>query len=289
MKRIRFTTKGLKNKDWARTHDWIKDMSKIKGCTAFFTVLKTQSDGERIAREYPNRSCHSLLNDAANTKSSYIISRVWMTEDRDYALIDWLVKESLWAKYIINKDAEDVDERCLIIRTDIPSNLMAQALILTRQIWEFPNLVEIWDELVSFGIAKDLAFALAHGVSKNANKKGYIKNSTANLHSAMSSNFMTEEFFMNYLNDRPKNPNNTYQNRPNYRGVFGLWSGAEAESHMSMPSRAKHIFHQLDLPLDATRVLDDWQGKRTIQSTSKKGFESAMVDFANMIEENFRD
>jgi hypothetical protein len=82
--------------------------------------------------------------------------------------LDWLLKESPFSSYYTEESFEEaVALGGIAIRTDVPSNLMMNALQMIRYVWEFPEMVDNWAELVKAGLSPSDAFVCTHFISRS--------------------------------------------------------------------------------------------------------------------------
>lgn len=77
--------------------------------------------------------------------------------------INWLLKESAFSQYFYSKNVEEVRETgVVVIRTDMPSNLMLMVGAAVRYTWEFPEFIDNWAALCAVDIEPHKALVLMH-------------------------------------------------------------------------------------------------------------------------------
>jgi len=167
--------------------------------------------------------CHASLLDEINIKASYVVSWVDKTHEYSIPFISWLIHRSPWSKAIVSKSVRSVFRNGIIMRTDVPSNFMAQALIITRQLWEYPEIVNKWRDLVKGGVDETLAFVLAH-YGTYGKQVSWAEN--GGLHNAIAIYEFSKESTKNLMLGIMPNANRNYYDYTEYRGIFGLWGYA---------------------------------------------------------------
>lgn len=78
---------------------------------------------------------------------------------------DWLMNESFWSQAFITKDVEEARKLGVILRTDIPGNILMGAAIALRAPWEYfggdPGInVKVWNKFSRY-FSEDLALYLS--------------------------------------------------------------------------------------------------------------------------------
>ena len=237
---------------WSDSMDILKPcITKPKG-TADFIILN--ADG--TVDEHLGSACHAPLSYSRHNLPMYVVTAVRAGMPNGKELVDWLINRSPYAEHIINKTVADVFDRGLIIRTNIPSNLLAQALIITRQLWEYEYIVKTWLALSKGGINETIAFAFAHLVTEDG---GYKCQVTGGGHNSMSGSYMNKEFFKNYLAGTPKNPNEDYISNSSYRGIHTLWSSDH--EHLYGDAVSKLVIHDKMLKGYEETKVKSWGGQ----------------------------
>lgn len=78
--------------------------------------------------------------------------------------IKWLLTDSPFKdNYLTSSVSEVVETECVVIRTDIPANVMLLSAAAVRYTWEFPEFIDNWHGLCEVGLSPDKALVMAHG------------------------------------------------------------------------------------------------------------------------------
>jgi len=207
---------------------WSKAFKEWEGAdksgTATFMILRKHG-GYRIRTAQP---CHASLR-SEKVGVLYIVTAVktgYGKSREDKAYIKWLISSSPYSHFILNNTVPDVMKRGLITSTNVPSNLMMQAITALRQMWEYDYIVRAWYLLQGRGkIDKTLAFPLAHMMCRAVS--GWRMGSNNSGHQAMGSAYIDLQFLKNYTTGKPSNTNPHYVEDCNYYGVHSLWNGTK--------------------------------------------------------------
>ena len=242
---------------------------------ASYTVLK--ADGSY--QIYRGHACHSSLRLEQNRHSLYVVSWVWSDSEHARPLMNWLLKSKMYSPYIVNRTATDIFKRGIVIRSDTPSNMLSQILVITRQLWEFTDLMDIWGILCKSGMDKAIAFALCHNVygADNTYRLG-IRDS---LHNAMDGEYNNMDFFKKYLIGEIAFPNEPYSHNVDYGGLFGMWTRET--------SVLKFLVNSDTLAITGKKVIEEWGNKKTIDCISEKSLVEQLTVIANKIEKEVYD
>lgn len=108
------------------------------------------------------------------------------TTDEKKRLISWLANHSPLSRAFHSKHVGQMfEDRFIIFNTDVNKDYMCHAVIATRMISEFGGeLCRRWNDLVSLGIDKRVAYVLAHTFSVDL-EGGCIQLSPYNSHTAL--------------------------------------------------------------------------------------------------------
>jgi hypothetical protein len=140
------------------------------------------------------------------------------------AFYDWLFNRSPYADCFMYKSAKNaLREKCAVLRTDQPGNILQGALICTRNTWEFAPHIRIWHRLVQEGVNENLAFILCYCVSE---REGAIKATSASRdHVAISTRIMTMQGAKAFLAGAPLKKTELYNKGGTYEGVIAAFEG----------------------------------------------------------------
>lgn len=77
--------------------------------------------------------------------------------------IKWLLTDSPFKdNYLTSDVSEVVETECVVIRTDIPANVMLLSAAAVRYTWEFPEFIDNWYGLCEVGLSPDKALVMSH-------------------------------------------------------------------------------------------------------------------------------
>ena len=143
----------------------------------------------------------------------------------------WLLNVSPWADVFITKCPKEAIKKGVILRSDVPSNLLGGALIASRYGWEGQGAgfapkqqVYIWGELRKRGVDESLAFLMAH--QARLNNGSLFWNNTNGGHEAISLEKMSQESVKKFLlGEVPRNrlQRTTFQREPQRYGIDNIW------------------------------------------------------------------
>ncbi|MBL4940511.1 MAG: hypothetical protein JKY81_02465 [Colwellia sp.] len=143
----------------------------------------------------------------------------------------WLLNVSPWKDVFITKCPKEAMKKGVILRTDVPSNLMNGALICSRYGWEGQGggytpkqQIYAWGELRKRGVDESFAFIMAHQARMN---RGHLYwNNTNGGHEVISLHEMSRSSVKKFLiGEVPKQSlyNKTFQEKPQRSGINAIW------------------------------------------------------------------
>lgn len=143
----------------------------------------------------------------------------------------WLLNVSPWADVFITKCPKEAMSKGVILRTDVPSNLMNGALICSRYGWEGQGSgyapkqqIYVWGELRKRGVDESLAFLVAH---QTRITKGYLYWDNINSgHEVLSLSEMSQSSMKKFLIGEVPTKNlykKTFQENPAREGICSIW------------------------------------------------------------------
>lgn len=138
---------------------------------------------------------------------------------------DWLFNRSPWAFCYVSKDAQlAMEEECSVLRVDVPANILQGALISSRNTWEFPGNIALWDELVhKHGVDEHIAFLSCYFVSTSDNQ--VTPSPIHRDHTAVSTRNIDKEGVKAFLSNTPLFNQALYNRGGDYQGVLDAWQG----------------------------------------------------------------
>lgn len=215
--------------------------------TASFIVLKN----DKTVFSVMNGGCHSSLQSATSLDNSYVVSWVRDTHPDVLPFLRWLRLRSPYSHFILNTSAPDILRRGIVVRTDVPANLLAQLMVSTRQLWEYKDIVSTWNVITKGGINPTLAFALAHSFTYNEDTKSFSAMNRASSHNAMDGDYNTKDNLVRMLSGKPANPLPNYEKHSDYHGIFTMWGDRRG---------GKAYLTSLDYKYDMSTPNKGWDG-----------------------------
>jgi len=93
---------------------------------------------------------------------------------------DWVVYESVFGRFILNRDDKDSVERGFVVSTALPSGILQSIMILSRHFYEVcPESFEVFNRLRAVGIPGSVAYPVAFNVAFGCNTDYGVKPLTA--------------------------------------------------------------------------------------------------------------
>lgn len=214
-------------------------VKRSKGLRANYSIL----NGKGFNKYCGNQACHAELNHSAVDDAKFIIHRIQMecrdsnwgsmtpvpTKEMDRAFIRWLTMFSPWRKcFVIKGGKKCLKLGYLVVRTDLPHNLVCSALIAARLLTEYYVQVKVWYHLVNNGVHPSVAFMFAHQVNDFGDS--YVSLSINNCHHPIDGCSFTRNHLVNFVTNNPVNANgydsrDALANAKRYTPIFNLWGG----------------------------------------------------------------
>lgn len=180
----------------------------------------------------PNQACHAGMNNTGyggfpiKSKRQYVVSSIQEHKvDKDDAIlyINWLVNEGPYAPVFVTKDPEDILENGYICDADHPSNLIAGALINSRIMWEYTEVLKSFLKMVKLGVNSNLAMFMAHIYRYNGSFYKYQMSG----HCSLDGYDVRIHQIVNFVKAEMINPNKNYSDESAYVGVHMLWGKSD--------------------------------------------------------------
>lgn len=145
-----------------------------------------QDDGEVI--KYLHRACYMPISyyEKWNKNSKYLIDFVNHTRYKDckdilegfeYGYMDWILNRSPWTSIFRTRSAKVAIDKGIICRVDKPSNFIVGGLMAIRYIYESPQIVRLFGELVAGGVDENTAMIVAQYSSCDEERKTFSMSS----------------------------------------------------------------------------------------------------------------
>lgn len=131
---------------------------------------------------------------------------------------DLLFNESTWADVFITKSGEEVMETgYMVARTDVPSNMLIQAMQAARIPTEYSNTMWAWIDLSEAGVNPKLAFLIAMCMRGGDRREGTVdfRNTSSN-HRCLDVRSLSAQKVKAMVEVNPHNPNPNFTEDTNY-------------------------------------------------------------------------
>ena len=157
--------------------------------------------------EITNRYCHAGLTTEVEGKPKAILSSIQklrVDERIGRTFIEWLTNHSPYQEAFLSKDAKKAfDDGVLVLRTDVPSNLMAGGAFASRAITEYARIAKVWHGLVEAGCHPDVAFMYGHyftngGGAYGTDADGSLAISPISGHTAIDGHMVKDSSVVNF-------------------------------------------------------------------------------------------
>jgi hypothetical protein len=215
-------------------------------------------NGEVLECEHTH--CFGASKQSEYTGAKWIVSRIqdngaagtYKFEEDLVKFYDWLFNESPWADVFITKNGKQaVEERWLVVHTDVPSNQMVGALMASRIPSESSNPMFVMNDLEEFGVPRTMGFLIGQCLAGGDKREGSAKwGDTTAEHRCISAGQMTRSVALNFLEGQLVEPNEHYVDNTRYAYpnlVNDLWGHGEG---ISLPKFIECNF-------DAKAILSD--------------------------------
>lgn len=144
---------------------------RVTSANAQYSIIKQTSDGRLTQSWATNRrdGCFGSMSNNS-TGSRYIIlhlqeKRPELTEEMELSYLDYLFNRSPLKDMYITKDPKwALETGNVFVDADVPGNMMMQAMISVRHLWEANYKVWTWHHLCEAGVNEDLAYLIGHGI-----------------------------------------------------------------------------------------------------------------------------
>lgn len=228
--------------------------SKIGGVTNYGFVL--DRGGKVVPYRHPNTACIAGVSGLAHSSISgkpllvgYNIkgtTGVPATEDR-VRWCKWVTEESVWKDVFVMLDKFNCTEHNFVVaRTDINANYMATGLNILRIGIENKPQFDSWNQLVTNGVDKNMAFILCQHLSKVIGDKVVVPKTTTYFnHSILSTNVSRKmlEFLTGRISVEEvygKHTGNKYEDKRTYYGASKALNKLEDELYSILPDMSNY-------------------------------------------------
>ncbi|MGL5324014.1 MAG: hypothetical protein ACRC91_04725 [Aeromonas sp.] len=245
----------------------------------------------------PNQACHAGLNNRGydgfpgNGKDRVAVISTIQNHNMDDVsvnlFVDYLVNNSMYRDAFVSKDVEFIINKGFICRTDVPSNLLAGALIASRRISEYDFVLKGWRAMMEAGVNADAAFALAH-VFKFLSGKVSVGRSSG--HCSIDGYIMNFETMHNMMAHDMKNPNRNYNEDSSYGGVHNLFATRTNADDFNnwiakLMAEAKKVKREVkkaevkrDIPLNPFKLAPKARGDHNEATVTQERFLEELID-----------
>lgn len=152
-----------------------------------------------------------------------------LEEEEAIRFLDYLLQRSPFSSMFVTKSYHQaLADHAVIVRTDVPSNWMAAALVETRLLWEYPYCVRAFSALAEKGVPEDLALYLGHIASGSLkNEYSWSWGGGGDAHMSFSTYYMGDRGLRNFLAHTPEKLNSNFEKSTNYSGYSNMWGAGK--------------------------------------------------------------
>ena len=174
------------------------------------------------------------------------------TDAEKVMYLDWLLKRSPYASAFLYKSGRNaLKNKCVVVRANVPSNVMAGGLVASRRLWEYSNIAVVWCDLVKEGVDESLAFYLAHLARSCPTRKGSISwDSVDTGHKSLDACYMSAKDVKRLLDNTPVTLNDNWDVNAYYQGYSGMFTKDRARGAEILGTRISTLFDKAAVPVD---------------------------------------
>jgi len=208
---------------------------------------------------------------------------------------DMLFNDSVWADVFITKSGEEaVSTRFIVARTDVPSNMLIQAMQACRIPTEYHNTMWACNDLVDGGVNPKLAFVLGIMMRGGNFREGTVDflDSGTN-HTCMDPMYFNKKA-LKRMYDGNCQANQNYWNNPDYTSSFRIFETWGSQSDNELCNYIKENFRPkeiLGIEKAKAECLNPFKRpERVVKPKHLWEYDlaiKAMIIFAKQIEEEF--
>lgn len=227
------------HKEWVEkaVKEMVANVGKNTAAITYFSVIDEYGNVHINSNIY----CHAGLsspfgyNYKGKRRIALIVSRIQQRRvetGANYILstdivdkyLRWLTTKSAYRSVFAKRGGKAVREFGFVVaRTDVPSNLLAGALVAKRQLSEHPWHVYIWHELVKNGVDPSIAFAHSFQ-AKTVNGFDQFVVAPNSGHTPWDGMCFTKKMATNFRDGVMVEPNGKYsKGHYSYSPVHNLW------------------------------------------------------------------
>lgn len=192
--------------------------------------------------------CHGFIRNAGSPDSLAIVtlinradnvydgSRKQPSKKVCVRYLDFIFNRSPWAECFTEKDASKAwEDRCVVMSTSAPANLLQGALMTTRHTWEKVPRVELWYKLVNLGVNERHAFLAMNFAC--AEDGSVFLSALSSDHSPVGSEGITVDGVKSFMTKPPSDKLSLpYNQGGSYVGVKAMWETGS--------KRLQDLFHK---------------------------------------------
>lgn len=232
-----------------RAHDTAK--SRRAGVTSYGVGYE---DGTAYNPMY--YACHGWFSNGTipNTPSDPVVvasvvqnkyPHVVSKELRDQ-YYNYLLNESPFAPVFLSKDVDKLESEGIISRLDVQHAYAIAASIGTRHPWEYPKVVQTFNNLVEAGLDKDRAFLSAFCIKwLDVNTQPVVAYTEG--HTCVYVRSMNKNGIVNFLNHNMPKKGMTYSQHRTYKGIETIWNQGKAPDYTASPlEKFRTVFKSAD-------------------------------------------
>jgi len=224
-----------------------------------------------------HKPCHGSIRWTGMSKPKAVLSWIRDFHPLTFTWTHWLRTESPWSSPIANRSTRDAIDNGLIVDGLYPANYVAQTLQASRQCWEFPHIIEMWNRLRKRGVEPILALVVSHYLLEY-NNGSFKWGDRNNEHGLFDTRKLTYGLLHNLRTGSISHPNPLYTENPEYSQTFNTW----ADDHDT-----PMLLDYTSLPLPDTHTYEGWNGKNEIGIIKRKKAEDVLFSECKRIEAEY--
>lgn len=213
------------------SHDFMKYRKKFTHvCTASAVVYKTGAvyhvshacfAGAGYGRGIDSIALLVSLSDTFGREGL----EVGFTPEENVRYLDWLMNRSPWQSAFLGKDAaKSYENRFVVLRTDIPANMLFGGGVGVRKMWETTSVKRVWLDMTAVGVQEDFAYYLGCCAQLSGGNIGW--NGYEPGHGNLETPF-SYSTLLNFLSHKATKLTNLYTSGESVRGYSAMWNGRD--------------------------------------------------------------
>lgn len=297
-----------------RIHDTGKAVHS--GYTAYAYYIRVGDNGKLSFKGQPG-PCHGFLGHSVGSPSTknpniavfsltqtrfadkYKNTGSALTREQNIRYYEWLANRSPWKGCHLMKDPAFMVDKGIIIRGDIPSNLMLQTAIASRNAWEFPSRIAAWIDLVDAGADEHNAYCALMTLTPSDSLQKLFYDSVGSDHFPLCARDLTTGIvgaFYNHKFNMRVMDSHLWGHRSDYGRVMTLfdvkggktlnqnfWTEAFASFNAKKVDATDKYVHPFTKAVEAIEKLAHTHTDNRAYDTSDPEVKKKLIDFINKL------